>query len=69
MQLDAGTGFGIATHAGGAEMEGKTAEAANFNATTAGQGIGHLLDQGLDCQLHILGGQLRLPVGNALNQF
>jgi hypothetical protein len=50
-------------------MEGKTAEAANFNATTAGQGIGHLLDQGLYCQLHILGGQLRLPVGNALNQF
>jgi hypothetical protein len=50
-------------------MEGKTAEAAYFDTTSAGQRIGHLFDKRFDCQLHILGRQLVLPIGNPLNQF
>lgn len=55
VEADGLAGFGVAAYARGAVVEGEAAEAADFYAISGGQALGHLLEHGLDSQLHILG--------------
>lgn len=54
VQADRLAGLGISAHAGGAIVEGETAETANLDAVASGQRLCHLLEHGLDGQLDIL---------------
>ena len=64
-----GTGFGISPHAPGAKMQRKAAEAANFDALSTGQAIGHVLEHRFHGELDVPIRQLRLLLRDALDEF
>lgn len=61
-------GLGVATDARGAVVQGKAAEATDLDPVPGRQGLGHLLQHGLDCQLDILRGQLPLMGNDPFDQ-
>lgn len=67
-QRDWLTGFRIATNAGRAMVEGKTAETTNLDALAGGQGLAHMLEKGLDRQLNVPIHEMLLFHGDQLDQ-
>ena len=55
VEADGLASLGVAADAGGAVVQGETAEAADLDPLAGGQGLSHLLKHGLDGQLDILG--------------
>src|ERR1700733_11137569 len=62
-------GLGIAPLARGSKVQRETAEAPDLDALTLGQGVTHDLQDLLQCQLNILGGQMLLLGRDDFNQF
>lgn len=48
VEADGLAGLGVAADAGGAVVQGETAEAADLDPLAGGQGLSHLLEHGLD---------------------
>lgn len=59
----------IATHARRAVMQGKTAEAADFNAFATRKRLAHMIQHGLDGKLDIPIGEMRLLARQDVNEF
>lgn len=55
VEADGLAGFWVAAYAWCAVVQGEAAEAADFDAVSGGEALGHLLEHSLDSQLHILG--------------
>jgi len=54
VEADGLAGLGVPADAGGAVMEGKATEATDLDPFTGGEGLGHLLEHGLDGELDVL---------------